>query len=98
MAQLQRIKTEPVTEAELNRVKSQVLAADVYEKDSMFYQGMVLGLLETVGLNWQKADEYVDMVQAVSAADIQAVANKYFTERGLTVGELVPDIAQQGGQ
>ena len=95
MAQIQRIKTEPVTEAELNRVKSQVLAADVYEKDSMFYQGLVLGLLETVGLSWKKADEYVTRVQGVTAADIQAVANKYFTARGLTVGELVPDVAQQ---
>jgi zinc protease len=64
----------------------------------MFYQGMVLGMLETVGLNWEKSDEYVPMIQAVTAADIQAVANKYFTERGLTVGELVPDVAQQGGQ
>jgi zinc protease len=98
MEQLQRIKDSPVSDAEMNRVKSQVLAADVYEKDSMFYQGMVLGMLETVGLNWGKADEYVPMIQAVTAADIQAVANKYFTERGLTVGELVPDVAQQGGQ
>ena len=98
MEQLQRIKDSPVSDAEMNRVKSQVLAADVYEKDSMFYQGMVLGMLETVGLSWGKADEYVPMIQAVTAADIQAVANKYFTERGLTVGELVPDVAQQGGQ
>ena len=95
VAQIQRIQAEPVTQAELNRVKSQVLAADVYEKDSMFYQGLVLGLLETVGLSWEKADEYVEKVQAVTAADIQAVANKYFTPRALTVGELVPDVAQQ---
>ena len=93
MQQIQKIKTEPVSEAELDRVKSQVLASSVYEKDSMFYQGMVLGMLETNGLNWQKADEYVARIQAVTALQIKQVANKYFTSRGLSVAELVPEVA-----
>lgn len=94
-SQIQRVQSELVSEAELNRVKSQVVASDVYEKDSMFYQGMVLGMLETVGLGWQRADEYVERIQAVTAEDIQAVAKKYFTPRGVTVGELVPDVQAQ---
>ncbi|PIE36962.1 MAG: peptidase M16 [Gammaproteobacteria bacterium] len=93
LAQIERIKTTPVTAQELQRVKSQVLAADVYEKDSMFYQGMVLGMLETVGLSWRKADEYLSKVQAVTAEEVQAVANKYLTPRSLSVAELVPDVA-----
>ena len=99
MAQLQSIKNTLVSEMEMNRVKSQIMAAHVYEKDSMFRQGMVLGMLETVGLNWQKEGEYIAMVRAVKAEDIQAVANKYFTKYGLTVGTLVPDInIKQRGQ
>jgi zinc protease len=32
----------------------------------MFYQGMRLGILETVGLGWNRLDDYVQRVQAVT--------------------------------
>ena len=61
------LQQNPVTEEELQRVKAQVISGDVYEKDSMFYQAMILGTLETVGLSWKIADEYVDGVKAVNS-------------------------------
>ncbi len=67
-----------MSKEELERVKAQVVSSDIYEKDSVFYQGMILGVLETVGLSWRVVDEYVDKVQAVSAEQIQAVAQKIF--------------------
>jgi len=88
--QIERIKAQPVTKEELLRIKAQVIAGDVYQKDSAFYQGMVLGTLETVGLGWQKADEYLEKVKAVTPAQIQAVANKYLVEDRLTVAVLEP--------
>lgn len=89
-AQIERIRNEPVTMAELDRIKAQVIAGDVYEKDSAFYQGMILGTLETVGLGWQKADEYLAKVKAVTPEQIQAVAKKYLVEDRLTVAVLDP--------
>jgi zinc protease len=62
----------------------------VYEKDSNFYQAMQLGMLETVGVGWQKEAEYVDKVKAVTAAQIQAAANKYLIEDHLTVVYMEP--------
>lgn len=84
------LQQNPVTKEELQRVKAQVISGDVYEKDSMFYQGMILGTLETVGLSWKLADEYVDGVKAVTAEQIMAVAKKYLIDDGLTVAELEP--------
>lgn len=75
---------------ELERVKAQVVAEDVYEKDSAFYQGMVLGIFETVGLPWQLADDYVDKVKAVTAEQVRKVARKYLIDDKLTVAELEP--------
>ena len=66
------------------------MANDVYEKDSMFYQGMVIGTLETVGIPWQHADEYVDRVKAVTAEQVQDVARKYLVDDSLTVAVLDP--------
>ena len=88
--QIKRIKTELVSEAELARIKAQVVAHKVYEQDSVFYQAMQMGLLETVGAGWQKLDEYPERIRAVTAEQVQAVARKYLVEDGLTVGILEP--------
>ena len=48
------------------------------------------GMLETVGLSWTLADEYVRRVQAVTAAQVQEVARKYFIDDRLTVAVLEP--------
>jgi zinc protease len=56
----------------------------------MFYQGLVIGTFETVGLPWQHADEYVDRVKAVTAEQIQDVAKKYLVDDGLSVAILDP--------
>ena len=88
--QVQRLHDEPVTAEELDRIKTQVIAADVYQRDSVFYQAMQLGMLETVGLDWRVADEYVERIRAVTAEQVQAVARKYLTSDRLTVAVLEP--------
>jgi zinc protease len=95
MEQIELIKNEKISEAELNRVKAQVIAGDVYEKDSVFYQAMVLGTLETAGLKWQMADEYLEKIKAVTAEQVQQVAKKYFVENHLTVAVLEPQSMDQ---
>ena len=88
--QITLLQNELVSPVELARVKAQVVSSEVYEKDSVFGQAMVMGLLETVGLNWRMADEYVSNIQAVTAEQIREVANKYFSEDVLTVATLDP--------
>jgi len=90
MKQITQLQTELVSEQELNRIKTQVVANAVYELDTVFYQAMQIGMLETVGLDWRLGDAYVKNVQAVTAEQVQAVAKKYFINKGLTVAELIP--------
>ncbi len=89
-AEIEDLQQNLVGPEELARVKAQVVSADVYEKDSMFYQGMIIGMLETIGLTWQMADEYVAKVQAVTAEQVREVARKYLVDDKLTVAELDP--------
>ena len=89
-AQIKRLQEEPVSKQELDRVKAQVVASDVYERDSIFAQGMKIGQLEAVGLDWRLADEYVDRIQAVTAEQVQAMAKKYLVEKQLTIAQLDP--------
>lgn len=90
LSQLDQLKSEPATEAELQRVKTQVIASSVYQLDSVFYQAMQLGMLETVGLDWRLVDSYPDKISAVTAEQVQQVAQKYFINDGLTIAELIP--------
>ncbi len=79
-----------VSTAELQRVKTQVIASHVYERDSLFYQAMQIGLLAVVGLDWRLKDSFVSEIKAVTAADIRAVARKYLLDNRLTVAVLEP--------
>jgi zinc protease len=88
--QITRVQSEPVDPAELERVRNQVIAAKVFERDSLFYQAMQIGLLETIGLDWRLADTYVDRLAEVTPEQIQAVARKYLTPERLTVAILDP--------
>ncbi len=88
--EIARLKRQPVSEKELNRIKAQVVASQVYQRDSMFYQAMQIGILETVGLGWQRLDEYVDRIRSVTPAQVQAVARKYLVDKGMTVAQLKP--------
>lgn len=90
MSQIKEIQTAVVSETELARVKAQVVANAVYERDSVFYQAMQIGMLETIGLEWQLSDAYVENVNAVTAEQVMAVAKKYLIDEGLTVAELIP--------
>jgi len=94
LGQVTLLQTDLVEQKELNRIKAQVIASSVYEKDSNFYQGMQLGMLETVGIGWRKADEYVDKVKAVTAEQVRAVAKAYLIEDHLTVVHMLPQELQ----
>ncbi len=90
LQQVDEIKQNGVTPEELQRVKAQVIAADVYQRDSMFYQGMEIGRLEVSGFSWRILDDYPARLKAVTPEQVQAVAKKYLNKDNLTVVTLDP--------
>ncbi len=88
--QIEMIKESGVTAEELDRVKAGVIAADVYKRDSMFYQAMQIGTVETIGFPWKILEDYPNKLRAVTAEQVQAVARKYLLKDNLTVATLDP--------
>jgi len=88
--QIERLQREGISEAELARVKAQVIAADVYQRDSLFYQAMQLGEYVTAGLPPAALEHRVDKLRAVSAQDVQAAARQWLQDDQLSVGVLDP--------
>lgn len=89
-AEITRVQKDGVSEQELKRAKAQLIAGQVYKLDSMFGQAMEIGQIESVGLPYQKLGRMLEKLQKVTAADIQAVAKKYFSDDALTIGLLDP--------
>ncbi|MEY6431388.1 pitrilysin family protein [Thioalkalicoccus limnaeus] len=95
--QIRQLQQEPVSESELERILQQVIAGKVYERDSVFFQGMQIGQFFTAGLDWRLLDEYLTRLQAVTPEQIQTVARRYLIPDNLTVAWLDPQpIAGQG--
>ena len=88
--EISQLQDKRVSEKELERVKARVVANAVYERDSVFYQAMQIGMLETVGLGWKKMDDYVERVLSVTPAQVRFVARKYLVDDRLSVAYLEP--------
>jgi len=93
--ELERLKTQPPSAAEVARVQAQVIAGLVYERDSIASQATSIGMLETVGLSWQLLDQDLDALKAVTPADIQAAAQRLFQRERLTLARVLPLAAAQ---
>jgi len=93
--QLQDLKQRAPSTAELERVRAQVIASLVYERDSITNQATSIGQLETVGLSWTLMDQDLAALEAVTPADIQQAARTYFTRERLSVAHILPLEARQ---
>jgi zinc protease len=88
--EVQRVVDEGVTQEELERVKAQAIAAQVYQRDSMFFQARQIGWLETVGLSYRDEKLFLEKLQQVTPEQVREVARKYLVDDGLTVAYLDP--------
>ncbi len=90
LAEIELLKREKVSTNELKRVKAQVIASEIYERDSIENIANILGSLESTGLGHQRIDEYVPEILKVTPEQIQQVAQKYLIEDHLTIARLDP--------
>lgn len=90
-AEITKLQTSAVTEEELARAKNQIDASFTYQNESVTDQAEELGLYAVIAKNGYKyVDTYLDNIHKVTPADIQHVANEYFTEDNRTVAEFEP--------
>lgn len=91
LAVIAQMKAEPVSASALARVKAQVIADQVFAKDSMMAQAELIGSYEVVGLPWLWSQQAVAQLQAVTAQEVQSVMKTYFVNKNLTVAEVETD-------
>jgi len=89
-AQIAQLVKDGVSEEELKRVKAQITAGEVYKRDSVFYQAMQIGELESTGLSYKDIPVMLEKLQAVTGQQVQDVAREFFKDDSLTVAVLDP--------
>jgi zinc protease len=96
-AEIAKVAQTGVSDAELSRVKEQVVAGQVFQQDSLFYQAMLIGTWTTAGLDYRDRETRIERLKAVTADQVKAVAAKFFVDDHLTVAVLDPQPLPTGG-
>jgi zinc protease len=92
--ELDRLKTTEISARELQKAKNQMLTQHYGRLKTIAGRASLLGHYEVIFGDYRKTFTIDQDFQAVTAADIQRVAKKYFTENNRTVATLIPDGAQ----
>jgi predicted Zn-dependent peptidase len=77
-SEIEKLKMEFVSDTELQDAKDRLKGNFILAMETNAEKANVLGLFETMGLGYDFLDEYIKMIDEVSASDIIRVANKYF--------------------
>ena len=88
--EIEKIKRVPPDQAELKKVIAQTLANSVYQKDSVAYQGIILGSLDAVGLDWRLNDGYFKELNQITPDKVSYVAKKYLDKDFVTTVMIKP--------
>ncbi|MBW4694440.1 MAG: insulinase family protein [Lyngbya sp. HA4199-MV5] len=88
--EIDRLKTEPVSTQELDRVKTQARAGLLRSLSSNMGMAQALLEYEVKTGTWRNLFKQLDAIAAVTAQDIQRVANATFMPQNRTIGKLLP--------
>ena len=89
--ELDRIKSDGVTEEELNRTKLNLESDFIYQRETIQGRARQLGYYETVAGGLSFEEKYLQGINKVTSEDIMKVAQQYFKATNLTLGILVPE-------
>jgi zinc protease len=87
--QIAQLRDHPIASDELQKAKNLEQAGFVFEQDSIFREAQELGLYQMLG-SYKMVDQYLNLIEQVTAADVQRVARQYLVEPNRTLGVLVP--------
>ena len=92
--ELERLRNAPVAADELLKAKNQLLAQHYRQLKTIAGRANLLGTYEVFHGDYNKLFAYPTDIEAVTTADIQRVAQKYFLPNNRTVATLIPEVRQ----
>ncbi len=83
------VATNGVTDDELARVKTRLVADAIYAQDNQATLARMYGAALAVGLPVEHVKTWPDRIRAVSADDVRAVANRFLDLKRAVTGHLI---------
>jgi zinc protease len=90
IAELDRLRNEPITPAELQQAKNQFARDYIFSRESNKDKAMQLGHAAVIHNDIKTADGEFDIFMNITQADVQRVARKYFTPENRLVMTVMP--------
>ena len=91
IAEVERLKAEPITEHELQRTKNQFARDYILQRESNQSKASVLAHAVVIHRDIKTADGEFDIFQNITVEDVQRVARTYFKPEGRLVLTLMPN-------
>tara|TARA_R110002049_G_scaffold52872_28_gene148462 strand:+ start:72489 stop:73931 length:1443 start_codon:yes stop_codon:yes gene_type:complete len=88
--QIAKLKTDGVTEDELDRAKQKLLDSAVFARDSLSAGARVLGQSLAVGLTVDQVESWPDRISAVTVDQVNEAAKHVFNDKQSVTGWLMP--------
>ena len=101
IAELDRLKTEPITDHELQRTKNQFARDYILGRESNQSKAEQLGHAVVIHNDIKTADGEFDIFQNITPADVQRAARTYFTPDNRLVLTILPkggDVPPESGK
>ena len=92
--QIERLKSQEVSDVELAKAKNLLVAGEFLAQDSVGKRAFQLGYFESIASH-QVLDEIESKISRVNKDDLRRVATRYFSENVRTVGSFVPAVKKQ---
>jgi len=86
--EIEKLKEQPISAAELAKAKNHIRMQYIKNLDSNSELASALSYYETLLGDYKYFANYLNMIDRVSATDIQNAAKKYFNKNNRTVGRL----------
>jgi zinc protease len=85
------IEKNPIRAEDLERVKTQLIAAAIYSQDSQVAMARWYGEALTTGSSIEDIRSWPDRIRAVTAEQVRAVAQKWLNKKRSVTGYLIKD-------
>ena len=90
-AEIKKLQDTPVSAAELEKAKNQIITSQLRRRETNNGKAGALGQAAVLMGDPNRVNTDLEKLQAVTAADVQRVANKYFTDKNRYVFFYLPE-------
>ena len=96
VAEVERLRADPVSEEELEKARANFLAMEHFERESVSGLAQKLGSFTVLAGDYRAEERYLDAVRRATPADLQRVARDTLAPERLTVGAVHPEAGAAG--